>query len=92
MEQEKQQPKIEDANASQSQVFGQGGDMMAMLLPMLAGGGVSQDAIFKMLAQNNPRFSGIMRILPMLEKMPKPQSKSQTAKTNYVKIADYYKK
>ena len=92
MEQEnhnKSMPNLQDLTGN----FGnQPGDMMSMLLPLLSGGGVSQEAIFKMLAQNNPRLGGIMQLLPMLSKPKSAPTHPSFQNQNFVKISDYYKK
>ena len=90
-----QKNQNQNFSSSQEQPFGfggQNGDMMSMLLPLLSGGGVSQEAIFKMLAQNNPRIGGIMKLMPMLSKMQSTPLKQKPQNQNFVKVSDYYKK
>ena len=90
-----QKNQNQNFSSSQEQPFGfggQNGDMMSMLLPLLSGGGINQETIFKMLAQNNPRLEGIMQILPMLSKISKPNINQAKAKKDFIKISDYYKK
>ena len=92
MDQENQNGSIPNPKDLLGNLGGQNGDMMSMLLPLLSGGGISQEAIFKMLAQNNPRLGGIMQLMPMLSKMQSAPPKQKPQNQNYIKISDYYKK
>lgn len=70
----------------------QSGDIFSKVLPLLSGGKLEPDVIFKMLAHNNPKLSGILQFMPLLSKGFKSEEKKSVKKNyNYVKISDYHK-
>lgn len=78
---------FEDAVSPQSE------DLMSKVLPLLAGGKMDSNALFKILANNNPKLSGLMQLMPLLSNGLGSSAKKTSAKKTYeyVKICDYYK-
>lgn len=68
-------------------------DLITKILPLLSGGKMDSNALFKMLASGNPRLSGIMQLMPLLSNDLTSKEKKSTPKKRYeyIKICDYYK-
>ena len=78
---------FEDAVSPQSE------DLISKVLPLLSGGKMDSNALLKILANGNPRISGIMQLMPLLSNGLGSSAKKTSAKKTYeyVKICDYYK-